>query len=94
MIGAGTMCRGDPWRKLLPIPLREGSGGRGFTQFAWDFTPPPNPLPQGEGEEFPQPTTESAKEPRGAVPSRPFRNIVQPTRSRLHPYDQSGKRAP
>ena len=36
----------------LPLPLREGVGGRG-AYFRWPGdvrTPPPNPLPQGEGE--------------------------------------------
>jgi general secretion pathway protein H len=44
----------DTVQNLLPLPLREGVGGRGSA--ARDFasvlatTPPPNPLPQGEGE--------------------------------------------
>jgi hypothetical protein len=36
--------------KNLPLPLLEGVGGRGFTQYSCDITPPPRPLPQGEGE--------------------------------------------
>ena len=34
-------------RMILPLPLREGVGGRGSCLVR---TPPPNPLPQGEGE--------------------------------------------
>jgi hypothetical protein len=41
-------------RKILPLPLREGGGGRGWCLHRSDFpcasTPPPGPLPQGEGE--------------------------------------------
>ena len=37
---------------ILPLPLREGAGGRGLTQYSCGITPPPNPLPQGEGEYF------------------------------------------
>jgi hypothetical protein len=36
----------DVLGKALPLPLREGVGGRG----AYRFDPSPNPLPQGEGE--------------------------------------------
>jgi magnesium-protoporphyrin O-methyltransferase len=42
--------------KMLPLPLREGAGGRGpsFGGIAVEATPqpppPPNPLPRGEGE--------------------------------------------
>ena len=36
----------------LPLPLREGVGGRGFAQDQWDFPPPPGPHPQGGGERF------------------------------------------
>ena len=38
--------------KTLPLPLREGVGGRGFPQYSRGFTPPPGPLPQGEGGNF------------------------------------------
>ena len=38
--------------KNLPLPLREGAGGRGFKQYVCDITPPPSPFPQGEGEIF------------------------------------------
>ena len=37
-------------RYILPLPLREGVGGRGPRDTA--TPPPPNPLPQGEGESF------------------------------------------
>ena len=40
--------------KILPLPLREGVGGRGRCQSRTEVSraaaPPPNPLPQGEGE--------------------------------------------
>ncbi len=36
---------------------------------------------------------QSAVRPSGAVPTHPICNIVQPTRSRLHLNDQSGKSA-
>jgi hypothetical protein len=38
--------------RLLPLPLREGVGGRGAYSRVCSAvrTPPPNPLPQGEGE--------------------------------------------
>ena len=45
--------------KILPLPLREGVGGRGPRHRA---PPPPNPLPQGEGEE----TTDGRHETRPA----------------------------
>ena len=35
--------------RILPLPLREGVGGRGTR---CDRAPSPNPLPQGEGEDF------------------------------------------
>jgi hypothetical protein len=42
--------------KNLPLPLREGVGGRGScrrrTNVFYALTPPPNPLQQGEGENF------------------------------------------
>jgi len=42
---------------LLPLPLREGGGGRGSAAQGFSpplaATPPPNPLPQGEGERTP-----------------------------------------
>jgi len=45
----GTGC----WReKILPLPLWEGVGGRGYTGYSCGTTPPPGPLPQGEGENF------------------------------------------
>ena len=37
---------------MLPLPLREGAGGRGCTQYPCETTPPPSPLPQGEEEEI------------------------------------------
>jgi hypothetical protein len=38
-------------RKTLPLPLREGVGGRGeAAQVVGFLGAPPNPLPQGEGE--------------------------------------------
>jgi hypothetical protein len=44
---------------VLPLPLREGGGGRGWCQGHAEtcraLTPPPNPLPQGEGEKTPDP---------------------------------------
>jgi hypothetical protein len=44
------LCRG----KSLPLPLRAGVGVRGLclycTETSCRETPPPNPLPQGEGE--------------------------------------------
>ena len=43
--------------QLLPLPLREGVGGRGEPARTVPKTPPPNPLPQGEGEHFRQPAT-------------------------------------
>ena len=38
--------------KILPLPLREGVGGRGDDARKLCSTPPPSPLPQGEGEDF------------------------------------------
>ena len=36
--------------KILPLPLREGVGGRGKTAWILRETPSPGPLPEGEGE--------------------------------------------
>ena len=38
--------------KILPLPLWEGVGGRGDFARSLRTTPPPSPLPQGEGESF------------------------------------------
>ena len=42
------------WKDILPLPLRERVGVRGSclyrTETSYWETPPPNPLPQGEGE--------------------------------------------
>ena len=38
--------------KTLPLPWREGAGGREVWHGSCGFTPPPDPLPQGEGENF------------------------------------------
>ena len=54
-MGRGVARRGlngGDCNKLLPLPLREGVGGRGRAggPGTYRMTPPPNPLPQGEGE--------------------------------------------
>ena len=57
MDGGAARCSPVRWChscvQVLPLPLREGVGGVGVRRFAWliscGFTPPPNPLPQGEG---------------------------------------------
>ena len=38
--------------KVLPLPLREGVGGRGFTQYSCGTTPPPAPSRKGRGRNF------------------------------------------
>ena len=38
--------------KILPLPFAGGGWGEGFLAVSRDFTPPPSPLPQGEGENF------------------------------------------
>ncbi len=58
--------------KTLPLPLREGVGGRGcrqgHTEGPCPETPPPNPLPRGEGENIAR-ITHIAIVPPGTTPS-------------------------
>jgi hypothetical protein len=44
------MRRFSTLRKVTPSPLAGGGWGEGATHNSGRSTPPPNPLPQGEGE--------------------------------------------
>jgi protein ImuB len=67
---SGKSGKSGKIKKILPLPLREGVGGRGFeartsgTDLA--PTPPPSPLPQGEGENIAH-TTHTAIVPPGTT---------------------------
>ena len=57
--GAGLESKAGAGKERLPLPLWEGVGGRGRSEVATNHRspkvaapPPPNPLPQGEGESF------------------------------------------
>ena len=62
---------------LLPLPLREGAGGRGLCTGSATVgakplpTPPPSPLPQGEGEVEGRPNLLPLSQREGEVEGRP-----------------------